>query len=267
MKYINDHDLHIHSGLSSCSRDPEQTPARILEYAKANNLKQICITDHFWDETVEGASPWYQKQDYEHISASLPLPRYEGIEFLFGCEIDLDRNLTLGLSKEHFDRFDFVIIPTTHLHMDGFTISAEDIPSLERRAELWVTRFNGVLDMDLPFGKIGIAHPTCSLFAPKNPGDDLKALSMIPQKALDDTFEKAASKGVGIELNFGFDSYDAEGLDIIGRFYKTAKAAGCKFYCGSDAHHPEKFETSVSNFAQITEWLGLEETDKFIVGR
>lgn len=59
MRYSIDHDLHIHSQLSSCSSDSEQTPARILRYAQENGLKEICLTDHFWDETVEGASGWY----------------------------------------------------------------------------------------------------------------------------------------------------------------------------------------------------------------
>ena len=36
MKFIIDHDLHIHSHLSLCSHDDAQTPARILEYAKDN---------------------------------------------------------------------------------------------------------------------------------------------------------------------------------------------------------------------------------------
>ena len=67
MKYIIDHDYHIHSHLSLCSRDPEQTTENILKYAKENKLTTICLTDHYWDSAVPGASNWYQKQDFEHI--------------------------------------------------------------------------------------------------------------------------------------------------------------------------------------------------------
>ena len=74
MKYIVDHDYHIHSQLSSCSRDPEQNPKRILQYAKDNSLKRIVLTDHYWDNAVEGASNWYQPQNFDHISESKPLP-------------------------------------------------------------------------------------------------------------------------------------------------------------------------------------------------
>ena len=36
MRYAFDHDYHIHSYLSSCSKDPEQTAERILAYAEEN---------------------------------------------------------------------------------------------------------------------------------------------------------------------------------------------------------------------------------------
>jgi len=62
MKYIVDNDLHIHSYLSSCSDDPEQTPEAILSHAKKYGLKTICLTDHFWDSAVPGASEWYAPQ-------------------------------------------------------------------------------------------------------------------------------------------------------------------------------------------------------------
>lgn len=88
MKYIIDNDLHIHSKLSLCSGDPEQTTENILKYAEENGLKKICLTDHFWDENVPGASDWYKKQDFKHITEALPLPESESVEFLFGCETE-----------------------------------------------------------------------------------------------------------------------------------------------------------------------------------
>ena len=41
MKFIIDHDLHIHSQLSLCSGIPEQTPKAILEYAK--RLQELSV--------------------------------------------------------------------------------------------------------------------------------------------------------------------------------------------------------------------------------
>jgi histidinol phosphatase-like PHP family hydrolase len=135
---------------------------------------------------------------------------------------------------------------------------------LERRAYLWAKRLDALLDMDIPFEKTGIAHITDGLTAPRQWDDHLKVFSMIEQNTLDKLFEKAAERKVGIELNLNFDSYSVEEREIIGRVYFTAKRKGCKFYFGSDAHHPAKFQTAPSNFRKIADWLELEESDKFI---
>ena len=121
MKFIIDHDLHIHSQLSLCSQDPEQTPENILRWAQAQGLRTICVTDHFWDEAVPGAIPRYEIQNYAHVSQSLPLPQMENVRFLFGCETDLDKYLTLSISPEKYDLFDFILVATTHLHLKSLT--------------------------------------------------------------------------------------------------------------------------------------------------
>ncbi len=266
MKYIIDNDLHIHTKLSSCSQDEEQTPERILQYAKENGLKTICVTDHFWDENVPGVSAWYAPQNYASISRSLPLPKDDKICFLFGCETDLDKFLTLGIAKETIDKFDFIIIPTTHLHMeDRFTLSEEEAATIEGRAKAWVTRLDAVLDMDLPFHKIGIAHLVTNGIYHYTHEGHLKAISLIPDEDLIRVFTKAAKVGVGIEIN----SYDMEFADedaeIILRPLKIAKKCGCKFYLGTDAHHPDKFENAKEIFARAIDMLDLEESDKFIL--
>ncbi len=261
MKYIFDNDLHIHSKLSLCSNDPEQTPERILQYAKENNLKNICIADHFWDETVPGASGWYEPQNYAHISQSKPLPQADGINFMFGCETELDMNMTLGVSKENFDKFDFVVIPTTHLHMVGYTIPPE-ISTPEQKAEYWLKRFNGVLDMDLPFHKVGIAHLVCGLMDPVRE-NVLKLINLLSDSDLEKVFKRAADKGVGIEINSGDMKFKDEEKSIILRPFEIAKKEGCKFYCSSDAHHPKELNEVKAIFERAIDLLDLTEENKF----
>lgn len=261
MKYIFDNDLHIHSGLSLCSNDPEQTPERILQYAKENSLKNICLTDHFWDETVPGASGWYEPQNYAHISRSKPLPQADGINFMFGCETELDMNMTLGVSKENLDKFDFIVIPTTHLHMVGYTIPQE-ISSPEQKAEYWLKRLNGVLDMDLPFHKIGIAHLVCGLMDPVRE-NVLKLINLLSDSDLEKVFKRAADKGVGIELNSDDMKFKDEEKSIILRPFEIAKKEGCKFYCGSDAHHPKSLNEAKVIFERAIDLLDLTEENKF----
>lgn len=266
MRYIYDNDLHIHSKLSSCSRDENQNPERILEYAKQNKLKTICLTDHFWDDAVESIPSWYTGQNWEHISAAKPLPQAEGIDFLFGCETEMDKFFRLGISKECIDKLDFVVVPTTHLHFMDFTIARED-NSFEKRAELWVKRIDALLNMDLPFHKMGLAHMTCSLISPSRE-KYLEVIKLIPQLEMERLFKKAANVGIGIELNSSSLNFASEEEATIAlNPYKIAKECGCKFYCGSDAHHPEHFDITNSVINKAIDLLQLTEDDKFHITR
>jgi len=263
MRFIYDNDLHIHSKISSCSRDEKQTPERILEYAKQNNLKTICLADHFWDSRVKGAEgSWYEGQNFEHISKALPLPQADGIEFLFGCETEMDKFFTLGIAKESFDKFDFVVVPTTHLHFMGFTIDIED-NSFVKRARLWVDRIDALLSKDLPFHKMGLAHITCSLVAPARE-EYLEVIRLIPEWEMERLFRKAAEVGIGIELNASALNFADEGeAEIALKPYKIAKKCGCKFYCASDAHHPEHLDRTKAIIERAIDLLELTEADKF----
>ena len=258
-KFRIDHDLHIHTGLSTCSSDPEQTAQRLLEYAKEEGLRKIAVTDHFWDEAIEGASGWYAPQNFGHISKILPLPKEENISFLFGCETDMDKRSVIGLSKEKTDKFEFIIIPTSHLHMKGFTID-ESLSSVEGRAKYYMERCHALLDSDLPFHKVGLAHFTCTLMARNAEGtrdDIMNAISDSDFKAL---FEKAAKVGIGIEINTSLSEAQNEAAL---RPYRIAKECGCKFYLGSDAHSPGDFKSAIARFSAMIDALELTEDDKF----
>lgn len=262
MRFSVDHDYHIHSVASLCCHDQAQTPQRILQYALENGLKKIVITDHYWDETVAGASDWYKKQDHAHVSSVLPLPEAQGVEFLFGCETDMDKFCTVGISKQRYDCFDFIVIPTTHLHMTGFTIEKD--ATLEQRARAYVERLEALFEMDLPFHKIGIAHLTCTLLATAEPDDHIKVIDMIADGEYERLFTRAAELGVGIELNFSIERYTDSELQRVLRPYRIAKKCGCKFYLASDAHSVASLDRATKKFEAIISALELEEEDKFV---
>ena len=259
MKYVVDHDYHIHSKISQCSSDPEQTPENILKYAKEKGLKRVILTDHFWDSAVGGASEWYKVQNYEHISKALPLPTAEGITFDFGCETDFDRLMTLGISTETMDKLAFVIVPTSHLHMAGFTIDT-DVTSVEARAKLYMERNHALMDMELPFEKMGLAHFTCPLLARNSEGSHNDIINAISDASFAELFERVAASGMGVELNMPL--IDCSSEEIL-RPYRIARACGCTFYLGSDAHTPKSFIGARKKFEAVTEALGLTEDDKF----
>ncbi|MBQ8339000.1 MAG: PHP domain-containing protein [Clostridia bacterium] len=264
MRYQIDHDYHIHSFLSSCASDPVQDERYILEKAKELGLSRICITDHYWDSAVPGASKWYQPQNFEHISKAKPLPQAEGVEFLFGCETELDKHMTLGCPASRFDDFEFIIIPTTHLHMTGFTIDEAD-DSIEARARLWGERLLGLLEQPLPFHKIGIAHlSTCLLnWNRQSMADYLATLEQLSVTDMERAFTKAAEVGCGIELNLSDMRTAGNALHTVLRPFYVAKACGCKFYLGSDAHVPAEFEDYHEIYERVITALDLKESDKF----
>ena len=276
MRYVVDHDFHIHSRLSICSKHPEQTPENILKYAEKNGLRKIVLTDHFWDESVpmgippleDGTFPkvvsFYQRQGYPHIKENLPLPQGKNTKFLFGAEAEITYKHQIGVSERVLSELDFIIIPPTHLHMTYFAISEEDAKLPEARARVLLGKMRAILSAPLPFKKIGIAHFACSLIAPTH-DEYLEVLRLLPEKELKEIFTRAADCGVGIELNQKDFAYADSEADIVLRPFLIAKSAGCKFYLGSDSHNPDGFKNAIARFNRAIDELSLKETDKFIL--
>ncbi len=95
----------------------------------------------------------------------------------------------------------------------------------------------------------------------------LRSLELIPNDEMEYLFKKAARVGCAIELNQSDMTFAEEEKDIILRPFRIAKKCGCKFYLGSDAHHPDKFKKSLEVFGNAVDLLGLTEDDKFHIKR
>lgn len=267
MKYLIDHDYHIHSHLSTCSQDEGQTPLAMLEYARDNNLRKICITDHYWDSAVKCNTAynwWYERQNFEHISEVLPLPHCEGIEFIFGCETDMDSDYNVGIPEERFGDFGFIIVSTTHFH--HMTGPEWENPSNRELAQLWIKRMDELLKKDLPFNKVGIAHPACSLINQKSRNDYIETLDLIGSDELERIFTKVAKLGAGVEINMDDMKFSEDEKDSVLRMFRIAKKCGCKFYLGGDVHEREYFKNCTSVFEKAVDMLELNEDDKFEIG-
>lgn len=263
MRFIADHDLHIHSTVSPCCHDENQTPQAILEYAKKFGLKKICLTNHFWDENVKSEAEWHDGERFECVSSVLPLPQSEGIRFLFGAETDMDYNFVVGVSPERMSAFDFIVVPTTHLHLAGNTVRNK-LVAPEEAADLWLARIRALLKMNMPWHKTGIAHLTCGhIFK----GRTAEVIRLLPDEELYGIFTDCQTKGVGIELNMKTLAMSEEDKQILLRPYHIAKDSGCKFYLGSDSHKVSALETAKENFEDIINLLDLKESDKFALAK
>ena len=253
-------DLHCHSSLSACCADKRMTPERILRHAEEAGYETICLTDHLWDSAVPGASGWYAPQNIEHVRAALPLPQAPSCHFYFGCETELPVNGVPALAREHFDLFDFVVIPVNHMHMAGL-VRAEGIDTPEKMAVNIENRLEKLLERNLPFRKIGLAHLTIGLmFREGRIADVMHAMS---EARLLRILKGYAAAVTGIELNATAFSEMTDRPDDILKIYRIAKEAGCRFYCSSDAHSVEALDGVPKNLPAVIQALGLTEADAY----
>ena len=264
MRFQLDHDYHIHSQLSLCSNDPQQNPANILRIAEDLGLRKIVLADHYWDKGVHRRIiDFYKPQDFAHISQALPLPQSENCRFLFGCETDMTKYNTVGIPRRRYNDFDMILIPIDHFHMTGFTISKRDSQSVEARAKRWTKRLERLLYMDLPFSKLGLAHLASYCLHHTDREKYIQILDLINNDDMHRLFTRAAAVGCGIELNLSdMDFADSEQESVM-RMFHIAKECGCKFYLGSDAHHPNKWDSFVPLYTRAVDILDLQESDKF----
>jgi HisJ family histidinol phosphate phosphatase len=262
MEFQINHDLHIHTNLSLCCPDKNMTAENVFSFALESNYETICFTDHLWDKDIKGASNWYEEQNIAHISQILPMPVSDKIRVMFGCEIEYGPH-GLSLASEHFDLFDFIVIPVNHFHMVSF-VRPQDCDTAEKIAEFFTCRLERLICMDLPWKKIGIAHLT-AMTIPELGDDIYRMFKLMPEDRLEPVFKFFAEQGAGIELNAGcFGELLNEHQDDILRLYRIAKKAGCKFYCGSDAHSLEDLRGVQNNLNDVANLLNLTDYDRFV---
>lgn len=264
MKFSVQHDFHCHSYLSSCCANPAMNVAAIYERARREELTAQCITDHLWDSAVVGASDWYKPQDIAYVEQNklelAKLPN-DGPRMYFGCETEYCGAGKLGLAPEHFDRFDWIIIPPNHFHMKNFT-RMETVDTEEKAAELFVQRLEEIAGLALPWHKIGIAHLNCRHTFKE--GDFTKVFALMDEQRLKAVFKTFASRGAGIEINTsgfapGWEERQKEHLRLL----MIARDAGCRFYIGSDAHAPQGMEVMRQRAKRVAELLELTEAQRF----
>ena len=258
MKFRVDHDMHIHTSISPCAGyDARQTKEAVLAYGVSNGLRLLNVADHVWDEKVPSRSQnlWLERGiNLDRARSLLPLPQSRYCRFLLG--MDLDGNV--AVSREEAEKQDFVIFAPSHLHLGGFTVPRDLDPSAEAHKNLYLKRLNLLLDMDFPFYKSGLAHPACPIVCEAEP---VRVFDLITDREYEALWTRVRDRGMGVEINID-KGYNAEELEHIMRPLRIAKAMGCKFYLGGDAHTPEDFRGLRSRFEKYVDILGLQEEDK-----
>jgi len=231
------HDIHVHTFLSRCGK-PDAIPEDYIKKAKEQGIKVLGFSDHLWDSDVEGATPWYQSQNLEHllkIKELLP-KQIDGIKILIGCETEYCGNGKVAITKEHAKMLDYVLVPVTHFHWKGLVLPSH-ITSSKDMAKLMVDRFREAVQLGVA---TGIAHP----FVPGGHTDRLEEiLSYISNDEFEECFGLAAENDVSVEIQTQMHTRDDNGeyMDVYCRMFEMVKKAGCKVHIGSDAHSMSMF--------------------------
>jgi len=254
-------DLHVHTALSKCGKS-EATVENMLASAEKQGIKTIGFADHCWAKEIPGAHPWYQGQDIEHvlhIKNQIP-DNTRGINILVGCETEYIGNGIAGMNKELAQCFDYVMIPPNHFQLGfGGFVRPEDLGSGGPKAvsELLYRRFMEAVE--LGFGN-GFVHPFTPLGFIEWETEVLQGISDTMYK---NCFNSAASANIAMEINYGSiwrpREKQIDFLSLYRRIFTIARECGCKFFFGSDAHHPNEI-TGYETARKFAESCGIDDT-------
>lgn len=260
------YDLHIHTFLSDCASKTNANPVDYVKAAVAGGLSAIGFSDHAWDESIGGASAWYQKQPFSRLEKRKELlaetiAENPGIKIAFGAEAEYAKGI-LAVGEEAASRLDYVIVPHSHTHMRGFVLP-EGWDSPEKHAQYLVKSFYELCARRQRVF-FGIAHP---MFPVGQKEEDCERIfDHVSDADLNECLCAAAENGIFLELNMslaGALNFDTIQNSFLARFFANAKKAGCSFFMGSDKHQvipfgePDRF----FRIGAYMEKLGLQESD------
>ena len=262
MKFQIDHDLHIHTFISGCvGHDPRQTPEAILSYGVCSDMRLLCVADHVWDEKAPSCThTWADGGNTLTYGRSLlPLPQSKYCKFIFGVEVDIDYEGNMAVSREEMDNLDFLVFAPSHLHLKDFTVPRDLASTPEAHSAIYMKRMDELLSRDdIPWHKTGLAHPLLGVI----PNDRVRMFDLIPDRQWEEMWTRVRDRGMGVEINRDPSAYTPIELEHLLRPLHIAKAVGCKFYLGSDAHMPEETRGKVRQFQYFIDLLELTEEDK-----
>jgi len=254
-------DLHCHSVCSVCCHDPTHTAEAILRHAEACGFSAIALTDHVWDEGIAVTEERYRIQNIKNSRRNLPLPvSANGVRILFGCETEYLGGDGISLLPTHYGIFDWILVAVNHF-MPGF-FCPEDCRTPAQKYRLQLARLEKLVTLPLPWEKIGIAH--LSYFAPEDgaQGADYDRAFLETADRRRAVFEMLAAHGAGMELNPTV--FRGGNEERIRAELWEAKAAGLRFYCGSDAHSRDGLDRIFTLRPKAILPLGLREKDRFV---
>ena len=258
-------DLHVHTNRSLCA--PRTTePATYLPYCKEEGIRLIGISDHVYPTEMIHEFGYTEETRMSRLLSLRPAIKAAAeaseVKFLFGCEIDYFPCVGAPyISPEESLNFDYILFASSHILNYPYMYTEYDLGSPDVLRRLTIDRFVAACALDYPV-PMGICHPLYPICSPHQ----AEIIDGISDGCLKELFSMAAEKRISIEIHACLYRKDTplneEGLsDRYLRILSAAKACGCKFHFGSDAHEPNAFVGSHAKLRRAAELLGITGDD------
>jgi HisJ family histidinol phosphate phosphatase len=261
-----DHDFHIHTVLSACCSDANQTVENISRVARELGLKKIGFSDHTWENPMLVPSAWYQPQGGSRIiELAHEAKRYadDDLEILVGCEVETIAPGKFSISEKFAADLDYVMLATDHFHMKDLVLQPANYTP-----QVFADHMIEMLQAGIrcPFVDI-LAHVFMPMGHYKLYGEIADTVS---DARFIEVFSEAAEKNLAIEITLSFLPDPVRGkefsIEIPLRVLSLAKSAGCKFVFSSDSHAIEKFK-HIKDLSFFVEKLNLKAEDIHSLGK
>lgn len=260
-------DLHVHTNRSACA--PRTTEvASYLPHCAEEGIRLMGITNHVYaDASVRDLG--YPQWDHVTYLTSLreelvAAEAASGVRILLGCEIEnFPSDGHPNLLPEESTPFDYVLLAASHVLNQRHMYVGYDIDTPDGLRKLTVERFLAACDLVYPV-PMAICHPLYPIGSPFQS----EILDGMSDGCLNECFSKAAERHIGVEVHACLyrngTPLNDEGLsERYLRLLAAAKACGCKFYMGSDAHTPGAFAGVHDKLRRAMELTGITAEDRW----
>ena len=254
-------DLHLHTNLSFCA--PKTTvAASYLPLCAGEGIRTVGISNHLYaaeKNGIDGVSYLdYALRIKDEITALRPTT---DVRLLVGCEVETFPGQGPGLHPADAHHFDYVLLAPSHMFNQIYWYRDIDLSDADKVRTVMLERFRYacMLDYGVP---TGICHPLYPICCPW----EQEVVDGITDEELSDCFTLAKQTKKSIEIHACLwrqgTALDGEGLSpSYLRILSAAKAAGCKFHFGSDAHAPEAFAGVHAKLERAAERIGVGKED------
>ena len=261
-------DLHLHTNLSNCA--PRETvPETYLPFLEKEDVDTVGFSNHLYypdsfvfSKEEKAASDVPGVQRVMKLKDSLAnLGNKTGCRILLGCEVEVAHGREPSLPKELAGNFDYILIAASHILNIRQYYRNYDLSTPEKLRDLMIERFEYACHVGYPV-PTGICHPLYPICSP----DEQEIVDGISDSRLADCFTLAAKNNISIEIHACLyrngTRLDEERLSpSYIRLLSAAKACGCHFHFGSDAHCAEAFANTHSLLRRAAERAGIIKED------